>query len=82
MRSIKDIAQFSKEIQHFLGSILIHQVDLIDLFLIALFSRGHLLLIGPPGIAKTRSAHVFARLLDLEFHRIQFTPDLLPSDIL
>src|SRR5579862_7679506 len=49
--------------------------------LIALFSGGHILLEGPPGIAKTLLAQCFARTLGLEFGRIQFTPDLMPGDI-
>lgn len=54
----------------------------VDLMLIALFSRGHVLLEGPPGTAKTFLAQCFAACLDLEFGRIQFTPDLMPGDVI
>lgn len=52
-----------------------------ELLLVALVSKGHVLLEGVPGVAKTTLAKAFAGTLGCEFHRIQFTPDLLPSDI-
>jgi MoxR-like ATPase len=58
------------------------QTRTVDLMLTALFSGGHVLLEGPPGVAKTLIAQSFARTLGLEFGRIQFTPDLMPGDIL
>lgn len=58
------------------------QEDVIDMLLVALFSRGHVLMEGPPGTAKTLLARSFAAALDLQFGRIQFTPDLMPGDIL
>ncbi len=58
------------------------QSDIIDMLLISLFSRGHVLLEGPPGTAKTLLARSFSAALDLTFSRIQFTPDLMPGDIL
>ncbi len=58
------------------------QQEIVDLLLVALFSRGHVLLEGPPGTAKTLLARSFAAALDLNFGRIQFTPDLMPGDIL
>jgi MoxR-like ATPase len=58
------------------------QEEIVDHLLIALFSRGHVLLEGPPGVAKTFLAQCFAASLGLDFGRIQFTPDLLPGDIL
>src|SRR5580692_9645031 len=60
----------------------IGQDDTVELMLTALLSGGHVLLEGPPGVAKTFIAQCFARTLDLEFGRIQFTPDLMPGDIL
>ncbi|MEA3011152.1 MAG: MoxR-like ATPase [Sphingomonadales bacterium] len=54
----------------------------VDLMLVALFAGGHILLEGPPGTAKTLLAHSFARAVGLEFGRIQFTPDLMPGDII
>ncbi|WP_337186791.1 MoxR family ATPase [Phenylobacterium sp.] len=58
------------------------QEDTVDLLLTALFARGHVLLEGPPGVAKTFLAQCFARTLGLDFGRIQFTPDLMPADII
>jgi len=58
------------------------QDEIIDLLLVALFARGHVLLEGPPGTAKTLLARSFAAAFDLDFGRIQFTPDLMPGDVL
>ena len=57
------------------------QAETVDLMLIALLARGHILLEGPPGTAKTLAAQSFAATLGVEFGRIQFTPDLMPGDI-
>ena len=57
------------------------QSQLTDRLLIALLSDGHLLVEGAPGLAKTRAIKSLAELIDSEFHRVQFTPDLLPSDL-
>ena len=61
---------------------IVGQQDVIDELLISLFSQGHCLLVGVPGLAKTLLINSLARILDLEFNRIQFTPDLMPSDII
>ena len=62
--------------------VIIGQGEVIDQILIALFSRGHCLIIGVPGLAKTLLVSTIAQILDLKFSRIQFTPDLMPSDII
>jgi len=72
------LAQVKAEI----SKIVIGNETLVEHLLIALLSRGHVLLIGPPGMAKTTLVHSFADSLHLPFNRIQFTPDLMPSDIL
>ena len=61
--------------------VIVGQEDVIDLLLIALFGRGHCLLVGVPGLAKTLLIRTLADVLKLNFNRIQFTPDLMPSDI-
>jgi len=65
-----------------IGRTVLGQEDAVDLLLVALFARGHVLLEGPPGTAKTLLARSFAASLDLDFGRVQFTPDLMPGDIL
>ena len=61
--------------------VIIGQEEIVDQMLISLFSRGHCLLVGVPGLAKTLLINTLAQVLDLNFSRIQFTPDLMPSDI-
>src|SRR5207344_3570507 len=61
--------------------IIVGQDDVVDQVLIALFTGGHCLLTGVPGLAKTLLIKTVAEILDLSFKRIQFTPDLMPSDI-
>ncbi len=61
---------------------LIGQHEMVDLLLIGIFSGGHVLLEGVPGIAKTLTAKVLAKTLSVDFSRIQFTPDLMPSDVI
>jgi MoxR-like ATPase len=64
-----------------LGKVIVGQEAIIEQLLIALLSRGHCLLVGVPGLAKTLLIKTLAEVLDLTFNRIQFTPDLMPSDI-
>ena len=64
-----------------LGKVIIGQDAVIEQLLIGLFSRGHCLLVGVPGLAKTLLVSTLAKILDLSFKRIQFTPDLMPADI-
>jgi MoxR-like ATPase len=64
-----------------LGKIIVGQTDVVDQLLMAIFSRGHCLLVGVPGLAKTLLVSTLSRILSLEFKRIQFTPDLMPADI-
>ena len=65
-----------------IGKIIIGQDEVIDQILISVFSRGHVLLIGVPGLAKTLMINTIADCMGLSFNRIQFTPDLMPSDII
>jgi MoxR-like ATPase len=64
-----------------IGQVIVGQEAVIEQLLIALFSRGHCLLVGVPGLAKTLLVSTIARILSLDFKRIQFTPDLMPADI-
>jgi MoxR-like ATPase len=64
-----------------LRKVIVGQEDVVDQLLTALFANGHVLLVGVPGLAKTLLISSLARVLDLKFNRIQFTPDLMPSDI-
>ena len=64
-----------------LGKVVVGQNSVIEQLLIGLFARGHCLLVGVPGLAKTLLVSTLARILDLSFKRIQFTPDLMPADI-
>ena len=61
--------------------VIVGQSDVMELLMLALFSRGHCLLVGVPGLAKTLMISTLAKVLNLNFNRIQFTPDLMPSDI-
>jgi MoxR-like ATPase len=68
-------------LQEEVGKVIIGQQQIVASALFALFARGHCLLVGVPGLAKTLLVHTLARALELNFSRIQFTPDLMPSDI-
>lgn len=71
-----------KDLKEEIGKKIVGQDDTVDQLLISIFSQGHALLIGVPGLAKTLLIQTLAQVLDLDFNRIQFTPDLMPSDIL
>jgi MoxR-like ATPase len=65
-----------------IGKVIIGQQEVVKFVLISIFSNGHCLLVGVPGLAKTLLVQTVAQVLDLDFKRIQFTPDLMPSDII
>ncbi|MEL7040595.1 MAG: MoxR family ATPase [Pseudomonadota bacterium] len=79
---IDAIRALAGDIRSEVGKAVIGQSDTVDLMLTALFSGGHILLEGPPGTAKTLLTQCFAAAIKLEFGRIQFTPDLMPGDVL
>ncbi len=64
-----------------IGKVIVGQQDVVDLLLLGLLCRGHVLLHGVPGLGKTLMARTLSQTLDLKFKRVQFTPDLMPSDI-
>ncbi len=78
------LAQFSQarsQMTEQLGRVVIGQAEVVEQILAAVFTRGHCLLVGVPGLAKTLIVSSIAQILDVGFKRIQFTPDLMPSDI-
>ncbi len=81
LKAVEKIQHATGEIRRELGQVIIGQDAVIEQLLIAIFSRGHCLLIGVPGLAKTLLVSTLARTMNLPFSRIQFTPDLMPSDI-
>lgn len=82
LESIEFLKKAKQKLTQEIGQVIIGQQDVIDQLLMALFSRGHCLLVGVPGLAKTLLISTLAKILDLNFSRIQFTPDLMPSDII
>lgn len=78
---VQQLVQFRQNFMDEIGKVIIGQQNILDHFLIALICKGHTLLVGVPGLAKTLLIKSMAELLDLKFSRIQFTPDLMPSDI-
>ncbi|HRJ02485.1 MAG TPA: AAA family ATPase, partial [Hyphomonas sp.] len=80
--SVTDIRNLADRIRSEVRKAIIGQDGAVDLLLIALFSSGHVLLEGPPGTAKTLLAQCFSKAISLQFGRIQFTPDLMPGDVL
>lgn len=79
---LTELQNASQKIKEKLNSIIIGQEELIDLLLIAILSDGHVLIEGVPGVAKTLTAKLLAHSISVDFSRIQFTPDLMPSDII
>ncbi|MGB4655105.1 MAG: AAA family ATPase [Bacteroidales bacterium] len=80
--AIKDLQQKYNQLHNEINKIIIGQHDVIKKLLIAIFSRGHVLLVGVPGLAKTLMINTLARTMGMQYSRIQFTPDLMPSDII
>jgi len=81
VEKLKQFSAIVEKIKSEIGKVIIGQNDIIEHLLISLFARGHCLLIGVPGLAKTLLIRTLAQVLDLKFSRIQFTPDLMPGDI-
>jgi MoxR-like ATPase len=81
MQAVREIAEARKAIVTEIGKRIVGQAHVVDHLLIALFARGHCLFVGVPGLAKTLLIQTLSDVLALSFGRIQFTPDLMPSDI-
>jgi len=80
--NVDEVQSLAEAIRTEVAKAVIGQGETVELMLVALFSGGHILLEGPPGTAKTLLAHSFAEAVGLQFGRIQFTPDLMPGDII
>jgi MoxR-like ATPase len=81
VEAVSELTAAFSSIRQEIGKIIIGQENVIEQLLVSLLSRGHCLLIGVPGLAKTLLIKTLSDVLDLKFNRIQFTPDLMPSDI-
>jgi MoxR-like ATPase len=81
VQAVDAMALSFKELRSEIGKVIVGQDDVVKNVIISLFSNGHSLLVGVPGLAKTLLVSTIADVLDLDFKRIQFTPDLMPSDI-
>ena len=80
-QAIRGLTTAYQKMRHEIGKVIIGQDEVVDQLLIAMFCRSHCLLVGVPGLAKTLLCSTISRILQLSFRRIQFTPDLMPSDI-
>lgn len=78
---LEELHQKLGTVREELGKVVVGQRPVVDHLLVGLLSGGHCLLVGVPGLAKTLIVRTFARVLELDFNRVQFTPDLMPSDI-
>lgn len=81
VKALEKLSEAYKSVRQELGKVIVGQNDVIEQLMIAIFARGHCLLEGVPGLAKTLMVSTLAKTLNLDFNRIQFTPDLMPSDI-
>jgi len=81
LEAVESLAQAKDRVLDEVGKIIIGQKEVLDQILTAFFARGHCLLMGVPGLAKTLMVHSLAQTMLLKFNRIQFTPDLMPTDI-
>ncbi len=80
-QAVRDLATAYRSLTEQIGRVIVGQKEVVEQLLTALFSRGHCLLVGVPGLAKTLLVSTVSKILDLSFKRIQFTPDLMPADI-
>jgi MoxR-like ATPase len=78
---VRDLAAAYERMTEQIGKVIVGQAEVVEQLLMALFSRGHCLLVGVPGLAKTLLVSTVSKILHLSFKRIQFTPDLMPADI-
>jgi MoxR-like ATPase len=79
---LTELSAKTQEVKKEIATVIVGHEQLVDLLLMALLANGHVLIEGVPGVAKTLTAKLLAKTIDAEFKRIQFTPDLMPSDII
>lgn len=82
VEAVDDLVVTYKKLRNEIGKVIIGQDEVVQDVIISIFSQGHCLLVGVPGLAKTLLVNTIARVLGLSYNRIQFTPDLMPSDII
>lgn len=82
VEAVDALSEAYQDIRAEIGQVIIGQDEVVKSVLISIFSNGHCLLVGVPGLAKTLLVQTIAQVLDLSYNRIQFTPDLMPSDII
>ena len=80
-QALQKLSDAYSTVRNELGKVIVGQQEVIEQLMIAIFAQGHCLLEGVPGLAKTLMVSTLAKTLNLDFNRIQFTPDLMPSDI-
>jgi len=81
VEAVKELGVARRRIEAEVGKVIVGQQPVIEQILICLFANGHCIIIGVPGLAKTLMVNTIARVLELSFNRVQFTPDLMPADI-
>src|SRR3954454_20814900 len=81
LEAIQRLGASRKKLKEEIAKVIVGQEHVVDDLLTALFARGHCLMIGVPGLAKTLMVRTISQAIDLSFNRIQFTPDLMPSDV-
>ena len=81
VKALENLKEAYGTIRRELGKVIVGQEQVVEQLMIAIFAQGHCLLEGVPGLAKTLMVSTLAKTLNLQFNRIQFTPDLMPSDI-
>jgi len=81
-REVENLTSKLKDLKQEIGKVIIGQDETVEQLIIAFLAGGHILLEGVPGLAKTLMIRTLSQAIDLKFRRIQFTPDLMPSDII
>src|SRR4051812_42909799 len=79
---IAELNEALNGIRNEISKVIVGQHQLVELMLIGLLCDGHILIEGVPGVAKTLAAKLMARIIDVKFSRLQFTPDMMPSDVI